>query len=315
MRLFTIITLLSAFLIIWSKPFEALKRSHHLALPDTLKNRAQNFKKTFKNPQEANVLWAFLTGEKTGISPKIKKNFDDLQLSFLFSPSGMHLAALLSLILIFPRKLKQKKILFLLQWPILITALFLPYLAIVRISILRILILCQRFLKKRINIEILFFFTFFISFLIGHFRESPLGFTLSFLFMGTFISLRDYSKLTIIIGLFSNQLLICFFSGQETSFISLVLNLPLIGLFSFLLPFFYLYLLIFQWLHWNWIELVMHLFILTVKWTATLVQGTFTSSSFFLMLAVWVVLLKKGKIYFIILLFLHGNTANAPSIT
>ncbi len=308
------ITLLSAFLLIWSQPFLVAGQSHHPSLPVILKNKGQSFKKTFKNPQNANVLWAFLTGDKSGISSKIKKDFNNLQVSFLFSPSGMHTAALLSLILFLPRKLKKKKTIYILQWPLLIMALFLPYLAIVRISLLRILILVQRFFKKRIKIEILFFLTFFISFLLGHFRESPLGFTLSFLFMGTFIALRDYSKLITIIGLFSNQLVVCFFSGEETSFLSLFLNLPLIGLFSFLLPFFYLYLILFQWIPYNWIEFFVSFFILIVKWMAKLIQGTFTSSSFFLILAVWMILFKKRKIYFIILLLLHGNAVNAPCI-
>lgn len=314
MRSFTIITLLSAFLLIWNNPYNTTSQPHHQTLPEIIKNKEQGFNNTFQNPQNAKILWALLTGEKTGISKKTKRIFNDLELGFLFSPSGMHMAAFLSLILILPRKLKDKKILYILQWVFLIMALFLPYLAMVRISILRILILLQRFLKKRMNIEILFYLTFLISLTIGHLKESPLGFIFSFLFLGTFIALRDYSKLTIIIALFSNQLLISLFSGKEVSLIALIFNLPFIGVFSLLLPFFYFYLLTFSWIHWNWVELFIKFFIITLKWVAQFTHGTFFNSSIFMILAVWIVLLKKRKRYLIIVLFLHGNNANAPSL-
>ena len=117
MRLFTTITLLSAFLLIWSGPFKSTGQSHHLVVPEIIESKNQNFKRTFQDPQCAHVAWALLTGEKSGISAKSKNDFEDLQLNFLFSPSGMHLTALLSLILILPRKLKHKKTLYFLPWP------------------------------------------------------------------------------------------------------------------------------------------------------------------------------------------------------
>jgi len=318
MKFFTFVSLFSVFLLSWSKPFAQDKPPAKKALPAFIKAQHRDFKDGFQSPQNANVLWAFLTGEKAGITPRAQKSFNDLELGFLFSPSGIHLSALLALFFL-GRKLKipksrHKKKFQYLQWILLLSAYFLPYLAVKRIICLRFLMLLQRLFKKRIPIEALLVVTFLISFLFGHFAESPLGFILSFLYMGTFIGLRDQARPTILLGLFSTHLIICFFSGNEVSLISLVLNLPLIALFSFLLPFFYLYFLSFQWIHFNWIELVVRAFILMVHWMAKLTQGTFVSASLFLILAVWIILLKKQKRYLLILLLLHGNAANSPAI-
>ncbi|MFA6236935.1 MAG: ComEC/Rec2 family competence protein [Bacteriovorax sp.] len=313
MRFFAFITLCSAFLLFLSKPFAPNKIPPKKSIPAFIKASHRNFKEGFQHPQNANILWAFITGEKYGISPYTQKSFKDLELNFLFSPSGIHVAGFLSMVLFFFKKSKHKKMIRMVRWAVLVAALFLPYMAIKRIVCFRILFLLQRFLKRRIRIESLFLATFFISFLMGHFKESPLSFILSFLYMGTFIALADRSKFFILMGLFSSHLIICFFSGSEISFVSLFLNLPLLALFSILLPLFYFYFLTFHWIHFNWIEWIVRAFILCVHWSARLVQGTFVSSTFFLIFAVWILLLKKRKRYLLIALLLHGNIAISPT--
>lgn len=313
MRFLAFISLFSVFLLSWSNPFVQEKGFTKKRAPEFIKQQQRKFKDQFRHPQNANVLWAFLTGEQTAISPYTKKSFKKLELGLLFSPSGLHLGAFLSLFYYLTRKLKNKKLSRIFQWIFLAAAYFLPYLAIKRIVCLRFLFLLQRLFKKRVPVEVLFLATFIISFLLGHFKESPLGFIFSFLFMGTFIALRDHSRIFIILGLFSAHLIIGFFSGDEISPLALLLNLPLIALFSFILPFFYLYFISFQWVDFNWIEIFVRCFIVIVQWTSKLTQGTFVSSTLFLVLAVWVILLKKQKRYLLILLVLHGNTANSPA--
>lgn len=314
MKLFALITLLSAFLLTLSSSFHKTAPKIRRTLPMGVQNLYPAFKKSFQNPQNANLLWSFLTGQKKQISPKLQKSFNDLELGFLFSPSGIHFGAFLTLLFLFKKKSKCKKLSLATQGIISLLALFLPYMAIKRIAILKLLIFSQRFLKKRMPIEFLFLLTFCFSFLLGHYRESPLGFILSFLYMGTFISLRDHSKRTNLIGLFSSHLLIAFFSGHEMSPIALILNIPIIALFSLILPFFYLYFLSFQWINFNWIEIGVRIFILMIQEMAKFTQGTFVSSTFFLMLAVWVILLKKQKRYLLLFLSLHGNIIHAPTI-
>lgn len=315
MKFFLFISIFSALMLFGSKPFNQKEKAPKRVLPEFITDMHRDFKDQFQYPQNANILWAFMTGEKRGISPKILKSFNKLEIGFFFSPSGIHLSGFLAMIFYLLKKIKNKnkKITRITKWIFLIAAFSLPYLAIKRIVILRILYLSQMFLKKRISIEILFLLTFLISFGLGHFSESPLGFILSFLYMGTFIALRDQSRSTIILGLFSSHLLIAFFSGSEVSLVSLLLNLPLIAIFAFLLPAFYFYFLTFQWIDFNWIELIVRIFILSVHWTAKLTNGTLVSSTVFLIMAAWIILLKKQKRYLVLFLLLHGNVAISPA--
>ncbi|MBC7538810.1 MAG: hypothetical protein H7281_08315 [Bacteriovorax sp.] len=313
MRFFAFITLMSGFLLFFSKPFDQGNKPIKKTIPVFIKAQQEAFKVSFKHPQNANIAWAMMTGEKFGISPKAKQDFTDLELNFLFSPSGLHLAALLTLLFFLIKKYKRNKLFKMAQWGLLIWALFLPYLAIKRIIFLRLLKMSQSIFKRKFPIEILFLITFGISFMLGHFKESPLSFILSFLYVGTFISLSDKPKIILILGLFSTHLLIAFFNGNEVSLFSIILDLPIISLFVFFLPFVFLYFFTFKLISYNWIEGTVRLFVLIVHWGAKLIHGSFMSSTLFLFLAVWIILLKKKKRYLVLVLILHGNVANSPA--
>jgi hypothetical protein len=313
MRFFAFITLTSAFLLFFSKPSDQSIKPIKKTIPAFVKAQQRAFKDSFTHPQNANIAWAILTGEKFGISPKTKQDFTDLELNFLFSPSGIHLAALLALLFFLIKKYKRNKLIKLAHWGLLLWALFLPFLAIKRIIFLRLLILSQSIFKRKFPIEILFLITFGISFMLGHFKESPLGYILSFLYMGTFISLSDKPKIILILGLFSTHLLIAFFNGNEVSLFSIILSLPIISLFAFFLPFVFLYFFTFKLISYNWIEGAVRLFILIVHWGAKMIHGTFMGSTLFLFLAIWIILLKKKKRYLVLVLILHGNVANSPA--
>lgn len=317
MKFLAIISLFGSLLLFSAYQTKALKGSRsQVLLPDLITDLRLPFKKSFDHPQNANVLWAFLTGQQSGITPKTKSDFQDLELGFLFSPSAIHFSALMALIFFIVKKFKNKKINKSIKLLILLLAFMLPYLAIKRIVLFRLLFWAQSLfkLKRRVPVEALFLATFLLSFLLGHYQESPLGFSLSFLYIGTFIALRNEARKTILLGLFSTHLIICFFNGQETSILSLLLNIPLLALFSALMPFFYIYFLSFKWIDFNWIEVVVRAFILTVHWLAKLTHGTSVSSTLFILLAVWMILLKKQKRYFFLFILLHGNTANSPAI-
>ncbi|MDO9183704.1 MAG: ComEC/Rec2 family competence protein [Bacteriovorax sp.] len=314
MKFFAFITLISAFLLFFSKAYVPSTPSQKLELPSFEKIQERDFKSTFKNSQCANISWAMMTGEKFGISPSVKKDFKQLELSFFFSPSGMHLTAFLLILFFILKKIKNKKLSKSLRIITLCLTFMLPYLAIKRIVIFRLLIMLQRIFKKEYPVEIIFLLTFGISLLLGHFQVSPFSFILSFLYMGTFISLRDYSRFFMILGLFSSHLLIAFFSGSEVSFISLLINLPIIAIFTLILPCLFLYLFTFKFWCFNWIENLIEIFTVVIHWSAKIVQGTFLSSSFFLLIAIWIILLKKKKRYLLVALLLHGNIANSPAI-
>lgn len=314
MRFFTFITLTGALLLFISNPFAQKLRVPRKNLPAFILDQQNSFKESFTHPRNANLAWAMMTGEKIGLSPKDILDFTALELNFLFSPSGLHLTAFMTLIFFIFNQFKWKKFTKILQWLFLAGGLFFPILAIKRLIILRLLILGQRFFKIKCPIEVLFLITFVIAYLLGHYTDSPLGFILSYLFIGTFISLAKQPRIVLVLGLFSTHLLIAFFSGNQISFFSILFSIPLIALFSFVLPFFYLYFLTFKWMTFNWIEWAVRAFVLIVHWMAKIVQGSHMSSTFFLIMALWIVLLRKEKKYLLIVLLLHGNAVLAPTL-
>ena len=81
-----------------------------------------------------------------------------------------------------------------------------------------------------------------------------------------------------------------------------------------MLPFIYLNLGSFHFLRINWIEVVIRYFILMIHWSAKLTIGSFMSASFFLLIAIWIILFKQKKRYLLIALLLHGNALQAPMI-
>ena len=64
------------------------------ATPSFLVNYKAQIKEHFKKPENANILFSFITGNKTGISPHTKKAFKKVNLGFLLTPSGIHFSAL-----------------------------------------------------------------------------------------------------------------------------------------------------------------------------------------------------------------------------
>jgi predicted membrane metal-binding protein len=110
MRFFAFITLVSAFLLFISKPFSVQANPIKVEIPTLIKAKQRAFKDSFEYSQNANIAWAMLTGEKFGISPRVKADFKDLELGFLFSPSGLHLAAFLIPFYFLIKRIRNKKI-------------------------------------------------------------------------------------------------------------------------------------------------------------------------------------------------------------
>jgi hypothetical protein len=115
-------------------------------------------------------------------------------------------------------------------------------------------------------------------------------------------------------ALFASHLLICFFTFGSLSPLALILNIPYLGFFPllFMANLFYFgssYIVLF-----NWIEPFMRMFIVSVHYGAKLIQGNEWEASLGLLLAVWMILLKKPKFFFAFFLALHCISAKAPTI-
>lgn len=288
-------------------------------IPPFLARYKSQVKEQFKKPENANILFSFITGNKTGISPYTKKAFKKLNLSFLLSPSGIHFTALFIFVAYFLKKIKNKWIRYVTKASIVSSFFFLPnFEALKRLGILRLLFQVKFLAKLKISLETIFFLTFVLSFIFGQYKASPLGFIFSFAFLGTFFSLRDSSKIILILGLFSTQLILALFLGDKVSLLSIPCGLFGSFLFTFLFPVFVLFLLTFWAIPFNWVEPLLQLYIKGIQLTSKLLNGSFTSSSIFLILAIWILMFHKASkrkyMGFCVLLFLHTNTAMNPVI-
>ncbi len=315
MKFFLTIFILSGLLLALNNPFgrpTSSAKPENSSIQRVLPSKTA-LVETFEKSRHGMLLWAFLTGETQGLSPKLKKQFDQLELGFLFSPSGLHLSGFFLFWFLLMRKVLHKKTAKRVKLAITLACFFLPSLSIKRIVILRLLIFLKMRLKKKWKIEILFLVTFGISFLLGHYFTSPAGFIMSFLFMGTFISLSQYSRWQMVLGLFASHLLLSFFSGSTVSLFALLLDIPLLFYFSGLMAVSGFYLMTFPWIHFNWLEKPIMLFLWLIKKSASLTVGSHVSASFFLLLGMWILFLRKDKKLLVICFFLHTNLANSPS--
>lgn len=289
------------------------------ATPPFLARYKSTIKDHFKKPENANILFSFITGNKNGISPYTKKAFKRLNLSFLLSPTGVHFSALFVFVAFFLKKIKIKWIRYFTKASIVSSVFLFPnFEALKRLGILRLLFQIKFLSKMKISLETIFFSTFILSFVFGQYKTSPLGFIFSFAFLGTFFSLRHNSKIILILGLFSTQLILALFIGDKVSLLSIPCGLFGSFLFTFLFPIFVLFLLTFWIIPINWVEPILKLYINSIQVTSKLLNGSFTSSSIFLILAIWLLMFQKAStkkyITFSLLLFLHTNTAMNPVI-
>jgi hypothetical protein len=287
--------------------------------PPFLVRYKSQVKEQFKKPENATILFSFITGNKSGISPYTKNAFKKLNLSFLLSPSGIHFSALFIFVAFFLKKIKSKWIRYAAKASIVSSLFLLPnFEALKRLGILRLLFQVKFLAKLKISLEKIFFLTFSLSFILGQYKASPLGFIFSFAFLGTFFSLRDSSKITLILGLFSTQLILALFLGDKVSLLSIPCGLFGSFLFTLIFPVFVLFLLTFWAIPLNWVEPLLQLYIKGIQLTSKLLNGSFTSSSIFLILATWILMFHKTSpkkyMAFCVLLFLHTNTAMNPVI-
>lgn len=286
--------------------------------PGFLKTYQTEVKNTFEKRELANILFAFITGNKNGISPYTKKAFKKTNLIFLFSPSGIHLAGLFLFINFFLKKIKIKWVRHFSKASIVSSAFLLTgFDSMKRLSLMRLLNQFKFLAKLTITTEQVFLCTFFISFLLGHFHKNPLSFIFSFAFIGTFISLRDYSKIKLILGLYSIQLTLGLFMGDKVSLLAVPVGLLGSFIFSFLFPIILLFLGSFWLIEVNWIEPLLKIYVGGIQLTAKALNGSFSSSSIFLILAVWVVMIRPkgfGYVSLFALVMCHTNTAMTPVI-
>jgi len=318
MKSFLILTLFCAFALGLTVELKLNKKTvAEQRVPFVLHRYQENIKASFKRPENANLLMSFLFGAKQGISPHTKKAFEKNNLSFLLAPTGIHLASFFLLVGFFLKRFLSRKKRKWITMTLLSAMFLLPTPEnIKRLSLMRLGFHGKAFFKRRISSTHLLAIAFGFSFLLGHYSNNPLSFLISLLFIGTFFTLGEQSRATLVLALFSNQILLAIFLGNKISLFSVFTSMAGVFLFGFLQPAFIIYFCTFWIYPTNWVEPIIQVFVRTLKTSATLINGTFTSSSIFLLLAIWMLLFLKKKrgfyLLFSLLLLLHTNTSMTP---
>ncbi|MCB9094470.1 MAG: hypothetical protein H6621_05305 [Halobacteriovoraceae bacterium] len=174
---------------------------------------------------------AFLLGDKKRLEKAKLKIYKELNLLHLFTPSGLHFYPFAQLFSFFlnPHWLTPLYFLIfiLLQW--------LPgFWALKRILLLKSLYEFFQCTPFRFHYSQVFFLAFSIDFLWGTYREMPLSFCYSFLFLGSLVCCQN--KREVYFALIIAQLLSLAIFQKPVYFFSLLLNLPLSLLFSSIFP-------------------------------------------------------------------------------
>lgn len=196
-------------------------------------SRLLSISNEFNSRKMATLLNAFITGEKRKIFPSVKKKFDSLALSHLFTPSGIHLASLYFLLLPFLKRTKNK--LFILIPLLGVSYFFTPFHSIKRILLMKV---TSVWLNQR-DIFKVFIISFLWDFFLGTYSISPLSFSYSFLFLGIIISFQNRPKLFLPLALLGGQIITQFFSETPLTTTGFLWNFAITSLFSLLYPFFF----------------------------------------------------------------------------
>lgn len=184
------------------------------------------------------LLRAYVSGNKRLISRREKRAHRQLGLLHLFTPSGLHLSALMSALS--PLKLfsfqlyRHSKRLLLLALFALINLFNLPYFSLGRMSLLGLT-------KSFSSSEKALFFGLIISFtydlLWGSFQYSPVSFFLSLIFCSVIIkNVMERTFIHIPFQLFIIQLFVSSLFDQKVSLLALGANYLLVPLFTFIFP-------------------------------------------------------------------------------
>ncbi|MCK5074063.1 MAG: ComEC/Rec2 family competence protein [Bacteriovoracaceae bacterium] len=244
-RLFCIYTISLVFLalLFWQK-------SNHFNLlayrktPYFITKKRIELRKNFKNKQMAELVMAYVTGDKKRLKRKYKHLHKRLGIYHLFTPSGIHLSALFTLFLPLLFLLRKKNtILYFLASILAVLPLFLlpGFYSIKRLSIMRILKLVFEFFKLRVEIFHVFLISFLIDLIAGTGRISPIGFTYSFLFLGIILSQGKNPKFLFPFTLFGGQILINYFSNSTLTLAGPFLGFFATFIFTFLFPVIFLF--------------------------------------------------------------------------
>jgi hypothetical protein len=177
-------------------------------------------------PGQSALYYSSQTGDKTRISPVLKRALKEFGLIHLLTPSGIHLSSLLLFFFLFIKRKIHKYLYFILLCIIMPLTGFYSLKRIIIFHILKCFKLSNQYS---------FIATFLIDIFIGGYSNSPLSFAFSFLCWGVIIFSKG-PRLKLIYNLFLCQFIISYFTNFSINPIAIFINPLFTSIFSLLFP-------------------------------------------------------------------------------
>jgi hypothetical protein len=209
-------------------------------------------RKNFQDKDLGHLYTGLVFGVGRWIPEKVKKDFIFFNLLHILSPGGLHLSALLALLLFSRLKKGVTFMLFVLFFWI---EGFFP---LKRVIVFRMV----GYLSPELSLEARFYLTCLIALLCGHFYLSPLSFTYSFIFWGTIITTPGGFK-NKLMGLILANYFVAFLQTTPINFLGSVMGQALTLVYT--IAFIPIVILSLFW-QWDWIEKILGLLVHGTSW-------------------------------------------------
>ncbi len=214
------------------KPFKRVAKG---LVEKKMAKLSRTFKKESDHKGRSKMIVNMIFGLKNKINPKIKNQFEKLNLLHLFTPSGLHFSSLF--IFLSPLFLKTKKYSkYLPKALTIIICLFpfalLKYYSLKRIALMKIFSIL---FNRKLSIYSLFLLTFFLDFTLGSFSLSPLSFSYSYIFLGSLLSFGKFN-IKVIVSLLTSQFIIALFFATQVNILGSLIGFFITSIFTLTFP-------------------------------------------------------------------------------
>jgi len=233
------------------------------------------YTKNYDNKKLAGLTISYVTGETRWIGKENRKSHKLLGIYHLFTPSGIHLTAVITFIF-FLLKMFRIKNRYVKNSVVVLTCLtpfFLPKLfSMKRVSLMRFVFLITSKIKwlKNVSPFYLFLASFGIDFLVGTYSHSQLSFAYSFLFLGIIMAVSEDKIGRAAWPLLGGQIIISFFQQTSVSLVGPFLGFALTALFTLLFPLIFFLFWVEMLIPITITEYVVAFYISFVEWSARL---------------------------------------------
>lgn len=267
----------------------------------------------FKSHELANAFTSLILGLKLREATHIKHDINTLHLWNLFGENGLHYFLLIQTINFYIPSLKIKRFSSYL--------LFLLCLLTLSPSLIRLFLfktfqkICKKY-KLNISLILILFMVFILSFFMGHFANSPIGFIFSFCFWFSFLWARNKSRIEFFLLLSLLYSLIAIYFLDNFSFISILCSLLILWIYikfyRFLLLTFLFCLIIKK----NYyLELMMKIIFTGIHFIASNWIIDYSNSTLLIAVLIFLALISKRPWLILLYLIFHIDIANTPTIS